>query len=104
MLSAAQVEYVRELALLGYSYRRISRKAGVSRGSVASILNGTRCPKKSLVAGDRDWLWQRVPRLRMHNKASRCDGCGGTVFKPCILCWVRAVVAGKPHDANRSFR
>ncbi len=68
------------------SHRALARQLGISRASVSNILHGR---------------WQ--PRLKLHDEddplgeqlgtPERCHGCGGRVYKPCRLCYVRGIKA-----------
>jgi hypothetical protein len=122
MLSAAMVREIRRLLEAGrLSQRQIARKLGVSRGVVSAIALGRRpedlerrvcqarcaaaqrcergacrctsgsspttCPGTS--ADVADYYAGQLP--------SRCRGCGGTVYLPCVLCATRAWAQRQRH-------
>jgi hypothetical protein len=86
MLAPHVVDEIRGLLREGHlSQRKIARKTGVSRGTVAAIASGRRPDY-----GDR------VPRrsdeaVEWLGPLERCPGCGGMVSMPCRLCRARAV-------------
>lgn len=83
MLRLEQVlEVKRLLDEGGLSRRAIARRTGVSRGSVNAIANGER----GLFAFDPKDLDGPVREA----VATRCPGCGGLVYMPCVLCEARA--------------
>jgi hypothetical protein len=86
MLSTATVDEVkRMIAMRNLSMRQIAKIAGISRGSVSAIANGSRRDysqeEREL---DRGPLFEYGPIIR-------CAGCGGRVYSPCHLCRVRAI-------------
>ena len=83
MLTAALVLEIRRLLDEGQlSQRTIARKLGVSRGSVANIASGRR--RLHGAGEDREAIGVEPP-----STASRCRGCGGLVYEPCLLCRAR---------------
>lgn len=81
-ITSSQVQLVRQLGTLGYSQRRISRLASMSRDTVRRILTGQR--------RERDVPMIVAPNAR--RPARRCPHCGGLVFMPCVACSVRQIV------------
>lgn len=87
MLSFAMVEEIRRLLAEGdLSQRKIARKLGVSRGSVAQILHGKHCSLRSQASPSS------VPP-RPTGPPQHCRTCGGMVYMPCWRCHIRAVWA-----------
>lgn len=85
MLPVAVIEEVRRLLDEGeLSQRKIASKLRVSRGTVGSIANGRRG-----IYG-REPEGEEQPTLCcLDVPPARCDGCGATVYKPCLLCRTR---------------
>ena len=84
MLPLATVQEIRRLLDEGQlSQRKIAAKLGVSRGTVGAIASGRR------------GLFGREPETDQPDPCSldlppeRCPGCGGRVYKPCVLCITR---------------
>ncbi len=85
MLSLALVEEIRRLLDEGQlSHRKIAAKLGVSRGTVGAIASGRRGIYGREPSSDGSALacLDQVPE--------RCSSCGAKVYKPCMLCSVRA--------------
>jgi hypothetical protein len=61
-----------------YSQRRIAAMLGVSRGTVGTIAAGRR----------RDATPEPLC-VEPPSAPSRCPGCGGMVYAPCLLCQLR---------------
>ncbi len=79
---------VRRLAEAGQlSHRAVARHLGISRASVANILHGRWKPRLKLHDEDDDPLGEQL------GTPERCRGCGGRVYKPCRLCYVRGIKA-----------
>jgi len=92
MLPLATVQEVRRLLDEGkMSHRKIAHKLGVSRGTIGAISSGRRS------------VYGREPRAEgptlccLEQPPERCQGCGGTVYKPCVLCCVREYKARQKH-------
>jgi len=84
MLPLAAIQEVRRLLDEGgLSQRKIADRTGVSRGTVNAIARGRRGLYGSEPPPDMPTLccWELPPE--------RCTGCGGKVFKPCVLCRAR---------------
>jgi hypothetical protein len=84
MLTLTTVLEIRRLLDEGrLSQRAIAAKLRVSRGVVGSIANGTRG-----LFGHDD-----APRPALEpieqSRPKRCQGCGGLVYLPCLLCRAR---------------
>jgi len=86
MLPEAKVREVRQLlSEKTLSQRRIAKIVGVSRGTVTAIASGKYTQNKRGPASvDDDYFAITGP-------AARCPGCGGNVYLPCRLCYVRAL-------------
>ncbi len=90
MIAPELVEQIKRLLAEGHlSQRAIARLTGVSRGSVNAIAQGKR----------------HEPRPRRHEELlpqapsgppQRCPTCGGLVYMPCVLCYVRSSLAQNP--------
>jgi hypothetical protein len=80
MLSLTTVLEVRRLLAAGeLSQRAIAAQVGVSRGIVSLIANGRRHLHGAEPAGKNTLRRSRVG-------TTRCPGCGGLVYLPCLLC------------------
>jgi len=82
MLDPAVVALVRTMRAEGLSYRQIAERLGISRGSVAAIVNGRRREP-----GDAD----KKPELVLSGLKTRCPGCGRAMYLPvdaelCLAC------------------
>ena len=85
MLPLALVEEIRRLLNEGrLSQRKIALQLGVSRGTISAIASGRRGIHGREPSDDGSHFPQTdlVPE--------RCLGCGGMVYKPCLLCQTRA--------------
>ncbi|MEM8943729.1 MAG: helix-turn-helix transcriptional regulator [Planctomycetota bacterium] len=84
MLPLAVVEEVRRLLdEKKLSQRKIAQKLQVSRGTVGAIASG----KRGIYGREPS---DESPELScMELPPERCDGCGATVYKPCVLCRAR---------------
>ncbi len=93
MLPQAVADEVKRLLVEeGMSQRAVARKLGVSRGTVAAIAHNRR-PNYELLRKEReldDWQPEGPP--------SRCPGCGGMVYQPCRLCYVRSFSQRRQRD------
>jgi len=84
MISPAQVEEIRRLLAAGaQSLRKIARRTGVSRGTVAAIAHGKRRDRQPR-DGDADDLGEEPP-----GPVERCPQCGALAQSPCRACRVR---------------
>ncbi len=85
MIEQSRIELVeRLLADDKLSQRKIAKLAGVSRGTVAGIADGSR----------PDYSAQQVVESEVEEPTGppiRCPGCGGRVYAPCHLCRVRRI-------------
>jgi hypothetical protein len=73
------------LALKTHSQRYIARLLGVSRGTVAAIASGKRQKTPLPEPCDDDTEDTEEPS----GPPTRCPGCGGLVYIPCLLCRLR---------------
>jgi transcriptional regulator with XRE-family HTH domain len=90
-------EIRRLLAEEKLGYRKIAALTGVSRGTVAAIASGKRPDYDALVLDLDDGLDEPA------GPPSRCPGCGGLVYMPCVLCNVRNRVTAKPNQTLRGL-
>ena len=80
MLSLSLVKKIDRLLKEGkLSQRKIAARAGVSRGTVASIAQG----KRGLYG--RDPESEGCVSLAHSSPAERCSKCGYLVFAPCLI-------------------
>lgn len=83
MLQKVKVMEVKRLLDEGHLSRRaIAEEVGISRGSVNAIANGER----GLHGATADDCVEIPFRSTV---ATRCHGCGGLVYMPCVLCEAR---------------
>ncbi len=84
MLPFATVVEIRRLLDQGQmSQRKIARKLRVSRGTVGAIASG----RRGVHGREVD---EEMPAVCSLNRPpERCNGCGATVYKPCVLCSTR---------------
>ena len=80
------------------SHRKIAALAGVSRGTVGAIAAGKRPDYDALLQDIDDGLDEPA------GPPTRCPGCGGLVYMPCVLCAVRNHVIEKPNQTLRGLR
>lgn len=84
MLPAQLDAEIRRLLAAGESQRQIAARLGVSRNTVQAIATGRR------QRGGRINANLRFPELAGPDVLpERCRGCGGLVYKPCVLCRAR---------------
>jgi hypothetical protein len=87
MVSQGVVDQILRLLADGHlSQRKIARSVGVSRGTIGAIAKGHR--PRIRTTEDR-WGDPNRPL----GPPSRCGGCGGLVYMPCLLCHVRYLKA-----------
>lgn len=98
MLSLVTVHEIRRLLdEKALSQRKIALQLEVSRGTVQDIASGRR------------GLFGRLPEdessvlSRYATPPERCCSCGGTVFKPCLLCQAREYRARRHEIATLSI-
>ncbi len=85
MIAPSLVEEVKRLLVEGkLSQRKIARRTGVSRGSVAMIAQGKR-PDYPPRRDEEDLVPVGPP--------ARCPSCGAMVYQPCRLCRLRELLA-----------
>ncbi len=65
------------------SHRKIAYMLGVSRGTIGAISSGRRGMHGREPGAERPIL------CCLELPPERCQGCGGTVYKPCVLCCAR---------------
>jgi hypothetical protein len=83
MIAVDKVIEIRRLLALGQlSQRNIATLTGTSRGTVGAIASGTRPEYESRPARQDECGEPLGP-------AVRCPGCGGKVYLPCRLCYLR---------------
>jgi transcriptional regulator with XRE-family HTH domain len=80
MISLQQVMAIRQLFAQGISQRKIARETGISRGTISAIVNGRRPDYPDRI--------EELPRAS--GPPARCPECGGLVYLPCRLCFVRS--------------
>jgi transcriptional regulator with XRE-family HTH domain len=98
MLAPSMVGEIRRLlADDKLSQRKIARRTGVSRGTVAAIAAGRRPDYERLrAARQEDALEPTGPLMR-------CPQCGGKVYLPCRLCHARKLAAQSPKRPRPGF-
>jgi hypothetical protein len=85
MISPVAVEEIRRLLATGaQSLRKIARRTGVSRGTVAAIAHGKRPDRPPHDGGSED-LGEEPP-----GPVERCPQCGALAQSPCRACRVRS--------------
>lgn len=98
MIALEKVLEVRRLLDEGkLSRRKIARQTGVSRGTVNAIANGQRGLFGASQADAADG-----PAPQRATIASRCPGCGGLVYLPCLLCQAHRHIATEPEARPRA--
>jgi hypothetical protein len=82
MLPAPVDSEIRRMIDAGVPQRQIAERLNVSRTTVQAIATGRRDP------GGRINDELQYPRFATSSDAlpERCRGCGGLVYKPCVLC------------------
>jgi len=98
MISPARVEEIRRLLAGGtHSLRKIARRTGVSRGTVAAIAHGTRRDRLPR-DGDSEDFGEEPP-----GPVERCPQCGALAQSPCRACrvrgWLRSTRRKEPRQA-----
>ncbi len=99
MVPQHKVDSVRRLlAEAAFSQRKIAKLIGISRATVGAIANGRRpdYPVPRRAEDDPFGLPAGPP--------NRCSGCGGTVYMPCRLCYVRSLKETRRLIARRRAR
>ena len=99
MLAPALVEEIRRLLAAGtHSLRKIARRTGVSRGTVAAIAHGRRRDRPPRESDPED-LGEEPP-----GPIERCPQCGALAQSPCRACrvrgWLRATRRNGPRQAQ----
>lgn len=102
MLTEDKYNAVVALRDSGESRKHATRTTGVSRGTVASIFNGTyHCGSKTRkLASVRKQFESTIPK----GEFVRCPGCGGMVQMPCLLCYIddgKRITSGVPNVSIR---
>lgn len=97
MISPVQVDEIRRLLAAGtHSLRKIARRTGVSRGTVAAIAHGRR--RDRIPKGDPEDLGEEPP-----GPVQRCPQCGALAQSPCRACrvrgWLRITRRKEPRQA-----
>ena len=90
-------EIRRLLADDNLSQRKIARRTGVSRGTIAAIAAGRRPDYERLRAARQDDEFEPTGPL------VRCPQCGGKVYLPCRLCRAREMAAQLPKRPRPQF-
>lgn len=84
MLSQQVIEEARQLLAEGtMSQRQIAERLHISRGTVNSLALGRR--------GSQGCEMATAQPIQV--SPSRCPGCGGWVYMPCVLCRTRRFIA-----------
>jgi len=95
MIAPSVVDEIRRLlAEDKWSYRKIAKMTGVSRGTVGAIANGRRRDYRPATKTDEEETTQPTGPPR------RCPTCGGMVYMPCRLCRVRRHVEKLSRSGN----
>jgi len=99
MIAGAVVSEIRDLLAAGtLSQRKIAQLVGVSRGTVNAIARGRRPTHAARRSQRADGF------IMPHGRPQRCPGCGGMVYMPCLLCYVRSVKEGSATSVPKSPR
>ena len=92
MIAPPIIDCIQKLLAEGkLSQRKIAKKVGVSRGTVASVAGGRRPDYEQLRRRRR----QEQEPLPL-GPLARCPECGGMVYMPCRLCQMRSQLADSP--------
>ena len=92
MIASPVIDCIKKLLAEGeLSQRKIAKKVGVSRGTVASVASGRR-PDYEQLRHKRQQDQQPLPL----GPLARCPECGGMVYMPCRLCEMRSRRADAP--------
>ncbi len=85
MIPADQIAEVRRLlqTVPPHSHREIARMTGVSRATISQVAKGRRPDYRPRSRVEEE--------VRPQGPPERCRGCGGLVYMPCRLCFVRAI-------------
>lgn len=95
MISPVQVDEIRRLLAAGtHSLRKIARRTGVSRGTVAAIAHGRR--RDRTPQSDPEDLGEEPP-----GPVERCPQCGALSQSPCRACRVRGWLRITRHKEPR---
>ena len=98
MLAPSMVGEIRRLlADDKLSQRKIARRTGVSRGTIAAIAAGRRPDYERLRTARQDDAFEPTGPL------VRCPQCGGKVYLPCRLCHARELAAQLPRRPRPRF-
>lgn len=94
MLSQRTADEVKRLLKTDMAMHAISRETGVSRSTIANVKSGRwdagqRRKQKRAGLDNNEYLY---PSLE-GGPTERCSECGGLVYIPCHLCWVRKQIA-----------
>ncbi len=88
MISRALAQETQRLLAEGtMSQRKIAKRVGLSRSTVASIASG------QWMAKQQRRVTKTEPFVQPSGPIRRCPGCGGRVYMPCHLCRVRTYMA-----------
>lgn len=86
MIAPPIIDCIQELLAEGkLSQRKIAKKVGVSRGTVAGVAGGRR-PDYEQIRHKRRQEQEPLPL----GPLARCPECGGMVYMPCRLCQLRS--------------
>lgn len=90
MIHPEVIGEAQRLLNLGHlSQRKIAKRLGISRGTVNALANGRRVIQPPRPPSpERDF----TPPSGLF---VRCGGCGGKVQMPCLLCFVRGLIAAR---------
>lgn len=87
MLSPCEVAEVRQMLSAGkWSQRQIARQLGISRATISAIANGKRRQKLPALPVAPLLPFSTDPPVR-------CPLCGGRVYLPCRLCYIRSLAS-----------
>ncbi len=95
MIQHSIVQEVKRLLAEGnLSQRKIAKRIGLSRATVGAIASGKRPDYKQRPPSEDDLFQPTGP-------SRRCSGCGGVVYLPCRLCYVRDIKRREEQQARR---
>jgi hypothetical protein len=94
MISQQVIDEARQLLLEGQlSQRCIAERLHISRGTVNALAIGRRG------AYGRETATAPPRQVR----STRCPGCGGLVYLPCVLCRTRRFIAERQQASRERF-
>lgn len=84
MITRHDVKVIQRLASQGISQLEISRRTGISRDTIRTVING-RHPLSHISESNEDSHLRHVNR-----PVERCPGCGRLIEMPCRACQAKA--------------